>query len=294
MKKSLIVVLVGVVVLLFALGMIKDSIIKGSAEKLVEVMTGLKLHMDGFRAGILTQVIDIKGLTLSNPPNFKEPIMVNIPEIFASFDLGALLKNEAHLKEIRLDLKEFVVEKNSKGELNLNSLKVVSDQKSKKRGAAPRTVSAGAKKEAKSMAIKIDKLKLKIGKVVYKDYSSGQPTTKEFNINIDETYTDIKDPAVLASLIVTKALMNTSIANLANFDISSLKGALPADLSGQMASAQKAALKSVDAAQGALSKATAALGTTSAGTSTQEAVKKSTETIKNVLGGLNLGGDESK
>jgi len=283
MKKTLIAAIVGVVIVCFALGMVKDALIMGAAKQVVRGMTGLKLHMDGFRVGIITQVVDIKGLRLSNPANFKEPVMANIPEIYMSLDIWALLKNQAHIKEMRLDLKEFVVEKNERGELNLNSLNVVKSDASARPSPAAQKSAAPAKKEGKEIAFKIDKLKLKIGKVIYKDYSSGTLQTREFNINIDETYSDIEDPMVLASLIITKALMNTTIASLSSFDLTSIRGALPADLSGQMAAVQK----TVDRASKAL---TQALGASSGTASTQEAVKKSAEAIKNVLGGLSFGG----
>ncbi|MFH1790840.1 MAG: hypothetical protein ABH885_02515, partial [Candidatus Omnitrophota bacterium] len=54
----------------------------------------------------------------------------------------------------------------------------------------------------------IDRLRLKIGKVSYKDYSArqGTPRVMEYNINLDEEYTNITNPYTLVSLIVVKAL----------------------------------------------------------------------------------------
>jgi len=67
-------------------------------------------------------------------------------------------------------------------------------------------------------------LNLKIGKVIFKDYSNGiPPKVSEFNVNIDQRFENITDPQALAKLIIVKALMNTTIANLANFDLGSLK-----------------------------------------------------------------------
>ena len=47
---------------------------------------------------------------------------------------------------------------------------------------------------------------------------------KEFNVNIDERYTNITNLYAVVSIIVVKALANTAIANLTNFDLNGLKG----------------------------------------------------------------------
>jgi cytolysin (calcineurin-like family phosphatase) len=70
----------------------------------------------------------------------------------------------------------------------------------------------------------IDELDLKIGKVIYKDYTKGgSPSVKEFNVGIEEHYTNIDNPYAFASLVVFKALANTNVASMANFDLNGLK-----------------------------------------------------------------------
>jgi hypothetical protein len=59
---------------------------------------------------------------------------------------------------------------------------------------------------------------------VYKDYSWGsKPVTKTFTLGINEVYRNITDPKKLVNLIIVRALQGTNIAQLANFDLSSLK-----------------------------------------------------------------------
>ena len=92
------------------------------------------------------------------------------------------------------------------------------------------------KQKGKAPGIQIDTLELKIGKVVYKDYSGGgEPSVKEFNIGIDEKFQNIDDPNKVVSLIVVKALMNTTVAKLTNFDLQGLQG----QIGDTLASAQK-------------------------------------------------------
>jgi hypothetical protein len=63
--------------------------------------------------------------------------------------------------------------------------------------------------------------------VVYKDYSmGGLPRVQEFNINLDERYLNVDDPDKLVSLIVVKAISNTSIARLTGFDLKGLENTI--------------------------------------------------------------------
>ncbi|MFH1878357.1 MAG: hypothetical protein ABH883_06080 [Candidatus Omnitrophota bacterium] len=73
------------------------------------------------------------------------------------------------------------------------------------------------------MSLRVDILDLKIGKVLYKDYSQGtSPQVQEFDINIDQKYNDITDLKQLITLIMAKALMNTTISKLTNFEMDKL------------------------------------------------------------------------
>lgn len=236
MKKALMVLAV-VAVVLFAVSVVKDLVVKISVESGVQLVTGLKLRINNFGVGVIRQVVNIGGLKLYNPKGFKDKVMLDMPEIYVDYDLPAIFKGVVHLKEVRLDMKELVVVKNEKGELNLNSLNVV---KGEKGGGEP------SGKQGKAPAIKIDKLRLRVGKAIYKDYSKGGvPDIKEFNINIDETYTDIDNPYALVGLIIVRTLTNTSISGLANFD---LKG-LQSNVTDTLATAQQAAGKAASAAK---------------------------------------------
>jgi uncharacterized protein involved in outer membrane biogenesis len=232
--KKILVILLAVVVMIFVVLLAKDIIIKTSVEKGVEFVTGLKLNIGSLHVGILKPIADIKNLQLFNPSGFPDKTMVDMPEIYVNYDLPAMIGGKMHFPEVRLALKEFVVVKNAQGKLNLDALKSVQAQKKGK--------SAPQKTSGKAPQIKIDALKLSIGRVIYKDYSKGgAPHVKEFNINLNESYTNVNDPQALASLIVVKALMNTSIAALTNFDLKGLEGTVGGVITG----AQKAASAAV-------------------------------------------------
>lgn len=271
--KKIAVLSIGILAVVIFLSFAKDTIIKISVIKAVRMITGLQPSIGTFRIGILNPVLDIKDLELSNPPGFKEKRMFEMPEIYVKYDLPSIFKNKIHLPVLRIALTEFIVVKNSSGALNLNSLKVV---KAQKEGKKPGT---GEKERAPQ--IQIDSLELKIGRVVYKDYSKGpEPTIKEFNINLDEKYSNIQDLYSLVSVIVVKSMTNTTIAGLANFDLQGLKGTV----SGTLETAQKAAMQAVKRVSDAVDVAHQSVQTTT-GTAKKagEVVKTTTDALKDVF-----------
>ena len=215
MKKIVTIALI-VLVAFMMLAAVKNGIAKMAVSGGVKAITGLDLQMRSMNVGILRTLVGIKELRLFNPRGFKDRVMVDMPEIYVHYDLGAFLRGRVHLEEVKLNLKEFTVVKNEKGELNLDALKSV--QKTKETKTAP-------EKKTPMPKIQIDVLDLKIGKVIYKDYSGGgPPKVSEFDVNIDERYENITNPYIFGSLIVTRALFKTSVARLANFDIGALQG----------------------------------------------------------------------
>lgn len=221
MKKVFIVlgVIVAVIVVLVA-G--RNFFVKAAVESGVKALTGLSLEMAKLDIGLFNTTLQIKGLKLYNPAGYPDRLMVDLPEVYVDYSLRAFLKGRVYLPEVRLNLKEFMVVKNAKGELNLNSLAVMQQQKEGKAPAA----SEGEKKPAAPMPeMRVDLLRLDIGTVVYKDYSGGrsEPKVQTFEVNIHQTYKDITNPQAFVSLIMVKALANTTIAGLGNFDFKGLK-----------------------------------------------------------------------
>lgn len=210
--KMIRIIIILSLVLLTAFFIAKNIIVKTAISTGVKAIVGLRLSIEEMKVGMLETSIDIKNLKLYNPPEFADKLMVDMPEIYVDYDLGAFLRKKVHLEEVKLNLKEFIVVKDAKGRINLNSLKAVKVKKGQES-------SREAGKE-QLPEIQVDKLDLKVGKVIYKDYSSAStPTVKEFEVNIDEQYENITDPYAFVILIVVKALANTAIGGLANFDL---------------------------------------------------------------------------
>jgi len=274
MKKTLVSAIIIVLAVVVVLGAAKNIIAKVSVEKGVEAVTGLPLKMKSFDIGIIKTFVKIDDLRLFNSPGYKDKIMLEMPEIYVDYDLPAIFKGKIHLKDVRIDLKEFVVVKNASGNLNLDALKPVQQEKGEAKPAEE-----PAKKKGKAPEMQIDSLELKIGKVIYKDYSKGgEPTVTEYQIGIDERYSDITDPNKLVALIVVKALMNTTVGRLTGFDM----GGLQDSVSGTLSTAQEVTGQAAAAAQATAKKTTeAAVDTVK---DTADSVK---ESFKMPFGGKN-------
>ena len=224
-------VVIAVLAILMAISAFKDNIIKFSIEKGVEEVTGLKLSMSSLKVGLIRTRIDIEGLKMYNPGGYEDKIMLEMPRIAIDYDLPSYFRGVIHFKEITVDMKEFIVEKNSKGELNLDALNIGSE------GAAqPKQAESEKGEKGPGKTLQIDKLALKAGKVYYKDYSVSPPTVKEFDVDIDEEYQNITDLQSLISIIMVKTLTKTTVSQLANYGMDKLQGAISNQI---MSSSQK-------------------------------------------------------
>ena len=206
-----------VLVLLLAVIFAKNLIAKTALSAGIKSMTGLRLSMKSINIGILKTLVDIRELKLYNPSGFPDKLMVDMPELYVDYDLGAFLKRRVHIEQIKLNLKEFVVVINEEGKLNLDTLKYVQAKQEK-------GITQEKGKKTRMPVFQIDSLDFKVDKVIFKDYSQGTPPkVREFNVNINEHYENINEPYAFANLIVAKALMNTTIGSLANFDLGPVK-----------------------------------------------------------------------
>ncbi|NQT32954.1 MAG: DNA-binding protein [Candidatus Omnitrophica bacterium] len=267
-------VLIGVLIVVVVLALGKDIIIKTAVETGVSATTGLGLNIKKFKLGMMKSLVDIGDLRMYNPRGFEDKLMLDMPEIYVDYEVTPLFKGKVHLKKISINMSEFVVVKNKNGDVNINSIKTVKAVEKKKAEPKKKKKAEPAKK-GKAPRIQIDELNLKVGKVVYKDYSAGgDPKVQEFKIDLDETYNNITDPATLVNLIIVKALARTSIARLTNFDI----GALQGSVADSMAAAQKLAEERLAAAQALIGDKTKALS--QAGGQAKQAASDASDTVK--------------
>lgn len=214
MKRKPILFLVVILVVVSAM-LAKDLIIKAILERTVEVVSGLKISIGSTDVGIFNTSIRVKDLVIYNPPSFKDRVMANINELYINYDIRSGFKREIRIRDMIFDVGRVNVIKNSAGDNNLNSLKIVKalekiDKCDKPNGTMPK--------------LRIDSLHLKGGKVTYKDYTKmPYPLITEFEVRVDERYENITNPYELVSLIVSRSLVRTSPLNIIGFDLAPLQ-----------------------------------------------------------------------
>ena len=211
LKNLLIIVLLVVIGIVLLKNMIASAAFSGG----VKAITGLNAQVKSVQVGLLNTAVGIKGLRVLNPSGFPDRVMLDVPEIFVDYDLGSFLKGKAHLETLRLHLSELHVIKSADGKVNLQSIKALEPAKA---GEATKPSQPGHAPE-----FQIDVLELKVGKVVYKDYTASPPAVQEFNVNIDERYEHITNPYLFAGLVVSRSLMKTTVGQLAHFDVAGLQ-----------------------------------------------------------------------
>jgi hypothetical protein len=200
-------VLAGVLVLLLALVLLRDVILKAVAERSLREETGLRAVIGELTTSLGSGALRVRGLKLYNPPEFGGKLMADVPELLLNLDAAQAADGRLHFRELTLNLAELNVVRNSSGRLNLDGVeKRIRErlrQRRKKRGEKFQFEFAG-----------IERLQLTMGQVLYTDLKHPR---RALAINLavtDEAVTDLKTEEELekwASALVFRILLQVSL-----------------------------------------------------------------------------------
>jgi len=211
--KKIGIILIILISLASAILIAKDAIIKRTLEGIVSLTTGLKMEIGELKADIPKTSIWARDIIVLNPPHFKDKVMFVIPELYIDYDHKGILKKEIHLNSVHIYLRELTIVKNSENETNIGYIKKLGEKRARDR-----------KKASGKYDLQIDLLRLKIGKIIRKDYSEGErPLVSEYNINMDSRYRNVKNANEIVRIIISRALLNTAIEAIS--DINGFKDA---------------------------------------------------------------------
>ncbi|MGE5280209.1 MAG: AsmA family protein [Deltaproteobacteria bacterium] len=211
MKKTLVVI--GIVIFgIISLALVKDQFLRFAVSRATTAVTGAPTKIRVFSLSLIKQSLHIKDFKMYNPKGFPKTVFVDIPEVEVDLDVGALLKGKLHLEKITLDLNEMVIVKNKEGQLNVDALKV------SQAGQAEEKPKPGEKKPAaaqktKPLPMQIDEVNLNLGRVIFKDYTKGEPPKVDvYELGIkNQQYKNITSAQQLAFLIMSEPLKHTAI-----------------------------------------------------------------------------------
>ncbi|PIQ89684.1 MAG: hypothetical protein COV72_01860 [Candidatus Omnitrophica bacterium CG11_big_fil_rev_8_21_14_0_20_42_13] len=207
-----IVLAVAILGLVFAKNLIARAlIIQGG-----KAMTGLRFEVKNADLGILKTYLTLRELKVMNPEGFDDRVMAYLPRVQVDYNLADFFEGKAHFEELAVDLEELVVVINADNRVNVKSLQALSPK--------------GGKEQ---VPLIIDTMRLKIGKVVYKNYAFGAADAREFKLNIEEDFSNIEGADALVGLILMRALSKTNVPALAGIDMGAIKEKIVADVMRQ-------------------------------------------------------------
>ena len=224
-----------VLIILGVAWLAKNFIIKTTITSAASKILGAELKIKSFSAGLFTQTVKIKDAMLYNPPGFPPEPFIDIPEISVHYDLPALIQGKLHFPSIVLSLKEVVIIKNQKGELNVNSLKVVQKPPTETK-TEPKIPTPQGPQQKPSINIQIDEMTLNIERVISKDYTIGDPpVVKVLEIPLkNKTFKNITSPEQMVVLILVQALGPSMVEGAKLYATAAILGVgfLPAGVAG--------------------------------------------------------------
>lgn len=210
MKKIIVISLI-VILGLVGLSVARDQILKQVIVFSASKVTGARVSLGGFSLSVIKQSVRLKNLRMMNPPDFGSGTLIDIPLVYIDCQVFSLLKGEFYIPKASFEIKEMFLVKNKEGKLNVDSLKVAQKKEEKK--------------PKKEMGFKIDKLGLKMGRVIYKDFSvEGEPVVRVYDIGLDKTYKNIDSARQLSLLLLTEPMKSAGIRGAAIYGVSALVG----------------------------------------------------------------------
>jgi len=139
MKKLLIRILIGLVVLVIlvvvAIGLFLDGAIKKGVETIGPQIAKVDIKLDSVNLSLLSGSAKIKGLIVGNPEGYKTPNAISVGSTSVSVSPGSLLSDKIVVKSIRVESPEITFE----GGLGGNNLSKILDNVNAVAGGADQT-----------------------------------------------------------------------------------------------------------------------------------------------------------
>jgi uncharacterized protein involved in outer membrane biogenesis len=187
------------ILLVMALLLLKDALLKEVVESQLAAVTGLEVRIDRFEAKLLKPTVTIEGLRLYNPASFGGSPFLDVRELHVEYDRPALLRGEILLRLVRFDLTELSLVQDTNGRWNYEYVNV--------------RLKASAREEDSPLEFGgIDVLNLSLGEV--KRYRMANPSAAQvyrFHVH-NEIFLGLRNPtdfAVAAGRLAGKLGLKT-------------------------------------------------------------------------------------
>lgn len=182
------------VVVVVALVLLKDTLIKSFTEHELRAQTGLDTKIDRVRAGLFSASLTIENLKLYNTAEFGGSPLLDAPELHLECEPGPLALRRLRFKLVRLRLNELNIVENKEGRTNITGF--VGELQKLASAKSPESAIAGFEFAG------IEVLNLTLDKI---RYSNLRRPGKDLDVQVglrNEILTDIKTLPELSDLIL--------------------------------------------------------------------------------------------
>ncbi|MBU6401222.1 MAG: hypothetical protein KGS61_12970 [Verrucomicrobia bacterium] len=203
------------VVLVVALVLLKDTLVRALAESSIRSATGLEAKIDKFEVGLLTPTLTIENFTLYNSADFGGAPFVIIPELHVEYDVAAAALGKIHLTLVRFNLGEIDIVQDKGGKWNYQELQAALAKRASDKSVKPTADFTG-----------IDTLNLTLGAVKYTSLKPGGKTWKRDLRIKNEILQNIKSTSDLDAAIL-KVLLRRGLSLAGDWPQSDRAGRKP-------------------------------------------------------------------
>lgn len=192
------------VILFFPLTFLTNYLSRILLVRSLETFAGLKASVGGVSVGMFKAGVRVKNLKVFQPEPFSPGVMADIPEIYVSYRPLSLLRRKLVFPEMRVYLRELYLVRNRNGDLNFRYL-----LRREREGEIFPSPGEGM------LSFRIEELRLRIDRIVFKDYLRGNPPrVREFRVDMEETFHNVTDFSSLGRQILSRLLEKTALKSL--------------------------------------------------------------------------------
>jgi len=209
MKKSLLLLVLLIVSVLFFLAASRNWIAKYGFEAVIRALTGFDASIRTAELDLEKGTLSLKTITVLNPGEFERRIFADIPEISFGLDLPGFLEGKrVFIHDLKIVIRELNIEKNEQGVFNIALLNTI---RKPEEIPVPTGGLAAAKNPDKFYVRSLD---LTMRRVNYQDHSGLIPINLSTDMKVEnERFVGIVNPEAIVNLIVLNLLEEAKLGD---------------------------------------------------------------------------------
>lgn len=175
-KAFLVLVLLIILTIAFFRNRFCEALISAATTK----ATGLNLSIEKINLDVLRSTLEMRGVTLLNPPGFEPKALGRAEEVFVKYDLWDCLRGRLHLRQAKVRISEINIVRNEKGKFNVSAFKRAPSEKPNPSASHEQTITTTLRLQKKAKISNrvrpnfiIDRLEIFPGKITFMDYQTG-------------------------------------------------------------------------------------------------------------------------